>query len=155
MKKGISIASLGIVLIILSILTGIVVVNSKNYIEETKRTKFVTEYMLVETAVKRYYDDNGVYPIQKQNEVESSIVLVASADADETQFGDDFGDALVGISLKVIDISLLGYDDLTTGWGESQTDYYAISNEGEIYYIKGVRYNGKLYYKVSGELKQN
>lgn len=153
MKKGISIASLGIALIILSIISGIVVINSREYLNETKKAKFVTEYMLVETAVNKYYDNNGSYPIKKVGGVEETILLVASDDADKVQFGTTYGQASVGISLKVIDVSLLGYDDLTRGSGETDKDYYGISTAGVIYYVQGIRYNNKVYYMVTDALK--
>lgn len=152
MKKGISIASLGIVLIILSIITGIVVINSNEYVNETKKTKFVTEYMLVQTAVQKYYGNFQEYPIQKQNSVDSTIVLSAADEADVAQFGDKFNEALVGLELKVIDVSLLGYDDLTIGLGNDEKDFYGVDNDGLLYYIKGVRYNDKIYYLVTNEL---
>lgn len=153
MKKGISVASLGIVLIILSVVLGIVVINSNIYFNEVKKTRFVTEYILVEAAINKYYDNSGSYPTKKENNIESLAVLKASNNADEVQFGENFGEALVGIPLKVIDVSLLGYDDLTTGSGNSETDYYGVSEQGDVYYIKGVRYNNKVYYKVTDELK--
>lgn len=153
MKRGISIASLGIALIILSTITGIIVINSKAYLDEAKKSQFVTEYMLIKTAVEKYYDYNGSYPTQKQAGVDKSFNLVASSDADDMQFDDDFAQVVSGINLKIIDASLLGYDDLTIGVGKSETDYYGVSNDGELYYIKGVTYNDKVYYKVCDELK--
>lgn len=152
MKKGISIASLGIVLIILSIITGIVVINSNEYVNETKKTKFVTEYMLVDTAVQKYYDNYQEYPSQKRNNVDSTIVLSAADEADATQFGDKFNEALVGLELKVIDVSLLGYDELTLGLGNDEKDFYGVDDDGVLYYIKGVRYNDKVYYLVTDDL---
>ena len=67
MKKGISLAAMGIIMIIITIITSVVVINSKSYVDEVKKSKFVTDYMLVESAVKKYYDNNEVYPIKNEN----------------------------------------------------------------------------------------
>ncbi len=153
MKKGISLVTLGIVLIIFSIITSIVVINSTQYFKNAEKSRFVADYMLVETAVRRYYDNNQTYPIKKQNNVDSTIVLVADDEADELQFGDKFGEALIGLELTVIDVSLLGYDEVTTGSGDTETDYYGLSNDGTLYYVRGFKYNDKIYYRVTDELK--
>lgn len=152
MKKGISIVSLGIALIILTVIVGIVVINSKDFVNETKKSKFVTEYMLVETGVRKYYDDNQSYPIKIENETEKKVTFTAATYADLLQFGDKANTALTGIELKVIDLSLLGFDDLTIGWGKTDTDYYGITDDGDIYYVKGVKYKDFLYYKVTDAL---
>lgn len=144
--------TLGIVLIILTIILSVVVIDSKDYINETRKTKFVTEYMLVETAVKKYYDNNQTYPILLEDETEKKITLSAENYADLSQFGDKVDVALAGMELAVIDLSRLGYDDLTIGLGETTTDYYGMTSDGDIYYVKGVKYKDMVYYKVTDDL---
>ncbi len=153
MKKGISLATMGIIMIIITIITSVVVINSKNYVDEVKKSKFVTDYMLVESAVKKYYDNNEVYPTKNENNKEKTIILYADSEAEETQFGDKLSAASSGISLKVVDVSLLGYDEITTGIGSSELDYYGISDDGDVYYVHGFKYKDKVYYKVVDDLK--
>lgn len=153
MKKGISVVTLGIVLVVLNIILGVVVLNSKSYLDETKKTKFVTDYMLVEMAIQKYYDEFQAYPIKLQNGSEAIITLYAKSNSDMSQFGDDYNNAISGIELKVINVSALGYDDLTTGSGKSQLDYYGISDAGNLYYVKGMKYKDKMYYMVTDDLK--
>lgn len=148
MKKGISIVSIGIVLIILTIITGIVIVSSEDYIEEAKKAKFVAEYMLVESAVNKYYDNNQSYPVKLEDGSEVTTSLSISPSADKTQFST----SVSSVSLKVIDLSLLGYDDLTIGLGADSKDYYGVSSTGDVYYIKGIKYKDKLYYKMADNL---
>lgn len=153
MKKGVSLVSLGIVLIILSIIMGAVVVNSNEYLKNFEKSRFVSDYMLVESAVEKYYGNNQFYPIKKVNGVDETILLVADEEADELQFGNNIIEAREGIELKVIDVSLLGFDSLTTGSGKIETDYYGLSDDGDIYYLKGFKYDEKIYYKVTDDLK--
>lgn len=155
MKKGISLTALGIVIIILGLLSAVAVINGKEYIEDVKKSKFLTDYMLVESAVRKYYDENEKYPIltdEKGNN--KSKTLVANFSSEKTQFGSYYSNALSrGIKLDLIDIELLGYDELTTGIGRSDNDYYGVYSDGQVYYIKGFKYNNKVYYKVVDELK--
>ena len=153
MKKGISLMALGIIIIVLIMITSVIVIDAKKYTDEVKKTKFVTDYMLVERAVKKYYDDNGEYPIKKENASDKTLTLVADFDAEETQFGQKLSQAKSGLNLSIIDVSLLGYDELTTGVGKSEFDYYGIDSDGNLYYINGFEFDGKIYYKVTDNLK--
>lgn len=148
MKKGISIVSLGIVLIIFAIITGIVIMASSDYVDETRKAKFVAEYMIVENAINKYYDNNEAYPVKVENDAEAKTTLYISGSADKTQFTTNVS----SVSLTLIDVSLLGCDDLTIGLGADDTDYYGVSSTGDVYYIKGFKYNDKVYYKMADSL---
>lgn len=153
MKKGISLTVLGIIIVILTMITSVIVIDAKKYTDEVKKTKFVTDYMLVERAVKKYYDDNGEYPIKKENTSGKTLTLIADIDAEETQFGQNLNKAKSGLNLSIIDVSLLGYDELTTGTGKSEFDYYGIDSDGNLYYVNGFEFDEKIYYMATDNLK--
>lgn len=153
MKKGISLTVLGIIIMILTMITSVIVIDAKKYTDEVKKTKFITDYMLVERAVKKYYDDNGKYPIKKENASDKTLTLIADIDAEETQFGQNLNKAKSGLNLSIIDVSLLGYDELTTGTGKSEFDYYGIDSDGNLYYMNGFEFDEKIYYMVTDNLK--
>lgn len=153
MKKGISLTVLGIIIVILTMITTVIVIDAKKYTDEVKKTKFITDYMLVERAVKKYYDDNRKYPIKKENASDKTLTLIADIDAEETQFGQNLNKAKSGLNLSIIDVSLLGYDELTTGTGKSEFDYYGIDSDGNLYYMNGFEFDEKIYYMVTDNLK--
>ena len=153
MKKGISLTVLGIIIVILTMITTVIVIDAKKYTDELKKTKFVTDYMLVERAVKKYYDDKGEDPIKKENTSNKTLTLIADIDAEETQFGQNLNKAKSGLNLSIIDVSLLGYDELTTGTGKSEFDYYGIDSDGNLYYMNGFEFDEKIYYMVTDNLK--
>lgn len=141
MKRGVSLISVSVMIIVISIITAVIIINSTGYFSEISKTKFVTDFMQVQTATEKYYLNKNVYPVLGE------ITLEVAPNAQESQFENEelSGNAIV---LQKIDVSLLGIDDLTYGTGIDERDFFAVSqNTNEIYYVAGFRYNEKIYYK--------
>lgn len=148
MKRGISILSLGIVLVIMAIIASVIVVSTRDSIDNLNKVKFVTDYISVESALDKYYSFNDRYPLLD----EISITFESGA---SRQFdGETVTDSTV--NLYKLDITALGLDEIVLGNGSKEDDYYAVSMvTGELYYVAGFLYNGNMYYKVTEELNED
>lgn len=148
MKKGVSILSLAIAIIVMSILTGIVVISMNNSIGETEIKIFALELFNIQTAANEYYYEKGNYPVGAS--VTLNLANVPSSSL--TQFS---GETKTGntISLKKINFSLIGIKGNKYGNNETTTDMYALSEAtGRVYYLDGVENNEDTYYTLTDSL---
>lgn len=149
MKRGISLASLTVVIIILVILAGIIVGTGIESIDTTTINIFATEILDVQNAVWDYESRYEKYPslsdyVLDVNNVDSNS-LDQFADEDITEDK---------INFKVVNLSEVGITDTQYGKGE-ETDVYVLSEKtGNVYYIKGLEYNGVTYYTLTQSLKE-
>jgi len=146
MKKGISILSLAIVIVILSIITSTIVVSYSDSINTLNKTTFITEFMTLESAVQNFYEMNNNYPILEE------ITLTYQNTVVNEQFeGEDITSN--SISLYKLDIATLGFDNLYLGNGKDDADYYALSMKtGKLYYLNGIIFDNITYYRVTEDL---
>ena len=150
MKKGISILSLSIVIVILGVITSTVLISSSGSVKNLNKAKFLTEFMTLESAVNSYYEINGSYPI-----LEESIDLTYDNIPVNNQFE---GETITGntVLLYKLDVATLGFDELYLGNGENEKDYYAISTTtGKLYYINGFSIDELVYYRVTQDLVED
>jgi len=148
MKSGISLLSVGVVLVIMAIISSVIVVSTTDSIDNLNKVKFVTDYISVESALDKYYSFNDNYPLLD----EISITFESGA-ADQFD-GETVTNSTV--QLYKLDVATLGLDDLVLGNGDKADDYYAVSTvTGELYYVAGFPYNGSMYYKVTEELNED
>ena len=116
MKKGVSILALSIAIIILGIITSTILVSSAGSVKNLNKAKFLTEFMMVESAVTSYYETNGSYPL-----LEGSIKLTYNnVDAVRQLEGETITNNTV--LLYKLDIATLGFDNLYLGKGENEKD---------------------------------
>lgn len=78
MKKGISILSLTVAIIVMLILTGIVTISMTNTLNYTNINTFALELINIQTAVDDYYYKNGEYPTGNAITVSTSKIEAAS-----------------------------------------------------------------------------
>ena len=148
MKRGISVLSLSIVLVIMAIIASVIVVSTRDSIDNLNKVKFVTDYISVESALNKYYSFNDSYPLLDE------ISITFKSGAAEQFDGETVTNSTV--QLYKLDVASLGLDELVFGNGSKEDDYYAISTEtGEVYYVSGFSYNGNTYYKVTEELNED
>ncbi|MBR5227812.1 MAG: hypothetical protein IKV94_04150 [Clostridia bacterium] len=148
MKKGISLVSLGIIVVILTIILSVVVITSSDSVNNMHKVRFVTEFIQVETATEKYYINNNIYPGSEKIQVEFTA-------SESNQFAEE---TIIDnkVNLLKINLSVLGVDEATYGAGESQEDFYAVSETtGKVYYVKGFNYQDKIYYRVTEELNKD
>lgn len=153
MKKGISMISLSISLIVIVVLTSAIVISSKPARENSNRTKFVAEVLLIQDGIESYrikhgtYPEDGIISMDLSNVSEDAKVQFEGEQIEENQ-----------ISLYLINFEKIGIKDKEFGNNDDgqNLDVYAFSKEtNKVYYIKGIKYEGNIYYTLTEKLYKN
>ncbi len=154
MKKGISLATLSIVILLMIILTTTITATGAFALNNSKKIKFASEIALVQEMVDEYENKkSGEYPT-------SSIITVDLTNVSANgiiQFDDEMKNGSE-ITLYEVDFSLLGKNDLLYGNRKNAdaTDVYAVSKQtGKVYYVKGLKIGSSIYYTLNEELKSS
>lgn len=148
MKKGVSLVSLVVIIIIMGILAGIVVISGLESTQTINIQTFASEFLSVQNAADEYYKRYEKHPVVTE-------VLLNTSEVDAGDLNQFENENIVdgNISLKIIDISLLGIKDLEYGRFEQTKDVYVLSeNTGKVYYLQGAEYENKVYYTLTDEL---
>ncbi|MEE4245252.1 MAG: type II secretion system major pseudopilin GspG [Kangiellaceae bacterium] len=66
LQRGFSLMEILIALVIIGVLSALVVGNFGGEIERANYTKLKSDFQTFETALTRYYNDNGMYPTSEQ-----------------------------------------------------------------------------------------
>ena len=151
MKKGISLVSLTVVIIVLVILAGIVVIKGIDSAKIATVNQFAIEMLNIQTAVDEYHYRNNKYPV-------TTDIVFSTANINESSLNQFDSENIVDnqITLKLIDLSLIGIKDSEFGKNEGEQDVYALSDTtGKIYYLAGIEYKGKIYYCLTNELYED
>ena len=145
MKKGISIASLIIVIIVMTILAGVIVVTGYDTFESIDTNKFALEILDVQNAVDYYYYRHEKYPAV------GSYILDTTTIADVSQFSQEtITDET--ITFKLVDLSAAGINETEFGKGSGRDIYVLSEATGIVYYLAGVSYENKTYYTMTDEI---
>lgn len=148
MKKGITMVSLAVVVLLLAVFTSLVLYTNSDVLKVTNKTKFAIEILDIQTKTDNYYIENGVYPVGE--EIEFDISKLKEEEREQIK-----GEKIVDEKIKVyiLNINELGIKNLLCGNNKSENDVYAVSKiTGKIYYLKGVAYNNITYYSAAKEL---
>ncbi len=152
MKKGFSMVTLIVSIMVSLILITTVSLSGIAIYNDGVKMAFATELNLITTSVQNYYEMTGKYPIKDNIEIDISNV----SDEAKIQFDsvDSTGENI--ILLDLIDFELLGISTLSYGNKEkSVNDVYAISvNTGKVYYVQGVNIGSDSYYTLTEDLKE-
>ena len=147
MKKGVSLVSLIVVIVVMSMIAGVVVLKINDSTELIKFSTFVTEIYDIQNAVDEYYYRYNKYPVKNEYVFDVSNV--------DTKFISQFSEEEMvnsTISFKIIDLSAIGINKIEYGKGKN-LDIYALSEKtGNIYYLKGFEYEDELYYTLTKEV---
>ena len=139
-EKGVTLAILILTVIILVILTSIIAINSNDFLKASNVTKLKNDIKALEDRVAAYYVKNNDIPKfgSAMSRSEISIPDLSSSDGD---------------TYYVIDLSKLDNPTLNYGKGYKDTtssDKYIINEETHnIYYIRGIVYDGETYYTAT------
>ncbi len=148
MKKGISLVSLTIVIVIMAILAGVVVITAFSSAEATTLNTFAVEILNIQNAVDEYKLRYDKYP----SSIEIEFDLTKISDKDRKQF-DNETIQNSSITFNFIDVSLIGIKDTEFGNGKVTNDIYVLSETtGRVYYLEGVEYEEDVYYTLTDEL---
>lgn len=155
-RKGVSLVVLLITIIILIILSTTVILNSDDSRIVARKTSLVADYSTVQDAVRSYYVLNGSMPtpdVEKKVYTYEEIVSLNSDDrllAEISSMNDD------SASFYIVDLSLLDISNVKMGLKYEEAgskDVFVVSSPNlNIYYLKGERLEGVLYYSLSSAL---
>ncbi len=148
MKKGITLVSLTIVIIIMTILAGTIVFTGNDSIGMTKINMFATEIINIQNSLDEYFVRYETYPVTTQYDFDINNIDTIYV----SQFENETNTNGV-INFKKIDLSRLGIDSTEYGNNEFDGDVYVVSEEtGKVYYLAGVEYDNLIYYTITDEL---
>lgn len=136
-KKGITLVSLVITVIVLLILSGTAIYNSKSTKSVEKYNKMVADFELLNDKILVYYNKYGEVPITDRI-WERNIEEIGN--------------------IKYYEIDLSKLEGLTlnygNGYGKTEeltedSDVYLINSNLHIYYLKGIKKDGEVYHFIS------
>lgn len=148
-RRGISMISLGIMIVVMIAIASTVVLTMNNILKETKKDRFVNELNLVKASVETYIT-------RTSGNTGFNIItwdLVDIYADSQSQFE---GESITNNILYVYEINLDDIDVKETVYGnkvDGENDRYLLSATGKVYYQKGYVYNGTTYYTLMDEIK--
>lgn len=140
MKKGVSVVVVLVAVVIMLILVTSVSVVGSSAISSANFEKYISEIKMVSDLVNVYVNENNRMPVTNE------IVSTSSLGIDFVNAVKEKGD--ISNDFYVVDLSKL--DNYTIKSGKSSVadrDVYVVAtNTNNVYYLKGFKYKGKVYY---------
>lgn len=157
-KKGISLVTLAITIIVTVIFAGIIIASTDNVLTEAERDNFVIELSTIEDKVKEYHLLMGVLPVKlgttyTANEIKAKLAVSSQQAllANEITVNNDTNNTFM-----VIDIDLLGIQTDERGTTQQDTDVFIVaSNTLNVYYLKGFEYEDVVRFSQVTLVSQN
>lgn len=154
MKKGISLIALMATIAILMILISTVTISAISISNNSKKNAFAIELSLIQESVDSYkIRNNGEYPTT------NTIVLNVSSVDEKVKEREFSNENIVDgkILLQKLDYEKIGITSLKYGnMTEGEDDVYAVSTtSGKVYYVRGLKIGGKVYFTLSSEISTN
>ena len=127
-NKGITITTLVVTVIIMLILSSTIIMKISDSKDVSKLNNLYADIKILEDKVLEYYNDYGTLPVgDKEQELPASIT-------EATKYYE-------------IDLNKLENITLNYGHGNDEKDIYVVNGDTlDVYYYKGVAYEGKKYY---------
>lgn len=151
MKKGISLLTLSVAVVILSVLTGVMLYLGDDSVKSVEKGQFAAELLNIKTHADNYYIETGNYPTVKK--VDFSIAGFNSFEASQFE-GEIINNNVV--ELYELDLSAIGIEETIFGNNMVANDFYAISKTtGKVYYLYGVSYKNNEHYTLNEKLSPN
>ena len=127
-NKGITITTLVVTVIIMLILSSTIIMKISDSKDVSKLNNLYADIKILEDKVLEYYNDYGTLPVgAKEQELPASIT-------EATKYYE-------------IDLNKLENITLNYGHGNDEKDIYVVNGDTlDVYYYKGVAYEGKKYY---------
>lgn len=131
------------VVIMFIILTTATIIGSRN-IETVNYEEYVSQLNRVSDAVNEYFIQNETLPTNSANEIIAKASLPDALKNELTKNQD------LDNNLYVVDMSKITVNNVNKGTGDSlNRDVFLVAeNTNNIYYYKGYKYRGMLYYGV-------
>ena len=138
MKKGITLVTLLITLIVMIVLSTTVVVSGVSAMNNAKKMKFAAELVFMQDTIQNYMRTH-------ENSLPIKGGVVAAQNLPQGEYYE-------------IDMSLLGLIDTAYGnkLNADEKDIYVVSKtNNEVYYLKGLKIGNTIYYNLTDELKES
>jgi len=150
-KKGVTLITLVITVVILSLITGAVIVNSFGAINKTKLAKFGESLKIIEDKVEEYYVVNGRLPIIQHKQYTSQEIIGLNTTGNSARLGNEITkNKDEDSNFYEIDFLLIKVNLSTTGHKSTQDDVYVISDKtGKVYYLKGEKVGDEVYFSLA------
>lgn len=154
-EKGITLMVLTITIIVLLIITGITINTSKSQLSIKRLNNLYADLDTISTKVTDYYLKNNSLPVFYNTYLNSSTelgsLLVANGGEESAINSNDDGSYYV-LNLSKLDNLTLNYGEQYKEWSDTSTfqtyqDLYIINGvTHQIYYPKGITYDGETYF---------
>lgn len=153
-KKGISLIVLGVIIIVMGMLVGMVAISTQGILQETDAREFASELKQLEYLVKqnKKLDDNSILNFTPR------VITVSALNAEQKeQMAEEIVGGVTSVTLYELDFNELDVNDTMYGKNEDGNvdDVYVVSNTtGNVYYLKGFKWEDKTYYTLTDELNE-
>lgn len=146
-EKGVSLITLGLAIIILIIITNILIYNAKDSVQIEKITNLYNDIDLLSEKISTYYSEKEELPIDIL--YENTNNLPKTEKDEKGQFYVIDLEKLEGVTLNYG----RDYDSIKQTQSQDLEDIYIMNNyTHNIFYVKGVQADGKIYYTNEEEL---
>ena len=163
-KQGISLIVLLITIAVMLIILTVVVISVDNVSNNSKLAAFASDLSTIEDLTTVYYMENSKFPVSSDepNALSNSDLLNKVGDENKTKFSEELelnndNDATNDYlsEFYVIDLNKLDIESSKRGTlnGNDEKDVYVVAYPSmNIYYIKGVKAKGDIYFSLSSKL---
>ena len=140
MKKGLSLSTVVIAISIMLILVSSVSVIGSSAITSANFEEYKSNIDRVSDEVNIYVTDNGTLPVTNE------VIAINSLGQDFLNQVKENGD--LAIKFYLVDISKLNDYNIKKGRGnvENKDVFLVTENTNNVYYLKGFKYRGKVYF---------
>ncbi len=156
MKKGISLISLAITIVVLLIILSTVVVSTVSITNNSKKITFAKDLKSIEEAVASQYNTSGVLPIVNGVEYSVDNIIALAADGEKLNL-ELIENADNDIDNKFYEVNLAEIGIKSTNRGNKKNgranDVYLVSGHNlNIYYPLGLKAGGNIYFSLTDSL---
>ena len=157
-KEGISLIALTITIIVMTLLTGVIIIQTEDVIGETKKEQFIVEISTIETKVKEYYLSMGSLPVNSNEQYDLNSLLQKLDNVnnrqllqDEITINNDTDNKFL-----IIDLDLMKIQSGEIGRETNTTDIFVIAtNSLNVYYLKGQKIDGVIRFSLANLVDKN
>ncbi len=144
MKRGITVSTLSIAIVIMLILVSVSTVAGVRAIKTASYEEFTSKMLRLSDDINIYVKKNGTLPVKNE------IVSQAGMNTVLKELITNNGDA--NNTLYVLDLNKLTTESINMGEGNTENlDVFLVAeNTNNVYYLKGFEYKGVRYYGFRG-----
>lgn len=161
-KEGISLIILVITIVVAIILASVVISDLSNSSSSGIKSQFAIDVSNIKNNVDIYYLQNGTLPVSSDASYMSQDDILNLSSSDALKKGilleqikekkENYDDGTKG-KYYIIDLGKIGITKSKYGTKKYGTnDIYVVSENRNVYYLKGIEVDGKIYYTLTSDL---